>query len=78
MDDQYGRGNWDKIDPEYRWIQKYGDRNFRDPRSILLPDDTGIMGQFEREGEQMTGTDFALWHIRTDDRGCDDEKMLGV
>lgn len=33
MDQRYGRGNWN------REIQKYGDRNFRDPRSILLPDD---------------------------------------
>lgn len=39
MDQRYGRGNWKPTDPEYRRIQKYGDRHFRDPRAILLPDD---------------------------------------
>lgn len=39
MDEQYGRGNWKRTDQEYQKIKKYGDRNFRDPRSILLPDD---------------------------------------
>ncbi|HEU0155220.1 MAG TPA: hypothetical protein VFQ82_04060 [Stellaceae bacterium] len=42
MDQRYGRGNWKRTDREYRQIKKYGDRNFRDPRSILLPDDDSI------------------------------------
>jgi hypothetical protein len=39
MDEQYGRGNWTRRSDEYRKIQKYGDRAFRDPRAILLPDE---------------------------------------
>lgn len=39
MDQRYGRGNWKKDGPEYKRIQKYGDRNFRNPRAILAPDD---------------------------------------
>jgi len=31
MDKKYGPGNWKKTDPEYRWIQKWGDRSFEDP-----------------------------------------------
>jgi hypothetical protein len=42
MDERYGRGNWSLKSDEYRWLQKYGDRAFRDPRSILLPDDNEI------------------------------------
>jgi hypothetical protein len=42
MDDQYGRGNWSRRSREYKQLQKHGDRNFRDPRSILLPDDDHI------------------------------------
>jgi hypothetical protein len=42
MDKQYGRGNWNRTDPEYNQLKKFGDRNFRDPRSILLPDDDHI------------------------------------
>lgn len=38
MDEKYGRDNWKPSDREYRQLQKFGDRNFRDPRSILLPD----------------------------------------
>ncbi len=38
MDEQYGRGNWEQGSPEYKQIQKYGDRRFRDPKTILLPD----------------------------------------
>jgi hypothetical protein len=39
MDQRYGRENWRRDSDEYRKIQKYGDRNLRDPRAILLPDD---------------------------------------
>jgi hypothetical protein len=42
MDDQYGRGNWSRTGKEYKRLQKYGDRNFRNPRSMLLPDDDHI------------------------------------
>ncbi len=42
MDQQYGRGNWNRSDPEYNQLKKFGDRNFRDPRSLLLPDDDRI------------------------------------
>ncbi len=42
MDKQYGRGNWNRTDPEYNQLKKFGDRNFRDPRSILLPEDDQI------------------------------------
>lgn len=38
MDQRYGRGNWDRDGDQYHKIQKYGDRHFRDPRSLLLPD----------------------------------------
>jgi len=41
MDGKYGPGNWSESGPEYKQIQKYGDRSFRDPKSILLPDDDG-------------------------------------
>src|SRR5487761_358804 len=41
MDEKYGPGNWDKTKPEYKQLQKYGDRNFRDPKSIVLPNDDG-------------------------------------
>lgn len=41
MDDQYGRGNWDKNDPEYRHLKKHGDRNFRDALPIFPQDDEG-------------------------------------
>jgi hypothetical protein len=39
MDGKYGPGKWKETDPEYKQIQKYGDRNFRDPKSIVGPDD---------------------------------------
>jgi hypothetical protein len=42
MDQQYGRGNWNRTDPEYNQLKKFGDRNFRDPRSMLLPDNDQI------------------------------------
>ena len=42
MDERYGRGHLKKEDPEYDKIKKYGDRSFRNPRSILLPDDDEI------------------------------------
>lgn len=42
MDGKYGPGNWNSRDVEYRRIQKWGDRAFRDPRSILLPEDDHI------------------------------------
>lgn len=42
MDEKYGRGNWSQKSDEYRRLQKYGDRAFRDPRSILLPEDDQI------------------------------------
>lgn len=39
MDQRYGRGNWERDrEWEYNRLKKYGDRNFRDPRSILAPD----------------------------------------
>jgi hypothetical protein len=34
-----GPGNWSKSDKEYGQLQKYGDRNFRDPKAIAVPDD---------------------------------------
>ncbi len=42
MDDQYGRGNWTKDNLEYQRIKKFGNRHFRDPRSILFPTDNEI------------------------------------
>jgi len=42
MDEQYGPGNWRQDSPEFRKLQKFGDRSFRDPRSLLLPDDDQI------------------------------------
>ena len=39
MDDKYGPGNWDRINPEYKQIQKWGDRNFQSPKKIVLPSD---------------------------------------
>jgi hypothetical protein len=42
MDEKYGPGKWRPAESEYRQLQKYGDRNFRDPPSILIPDDDGI------------------------------------
>jgi hypothetical protein len=40
MNEKYGPGNWRPRDnPEYRQIQKWGDRAFRDPWTILLPED---------------------------------------
>lgn len=39
MDEKYGPGKWNERTPEYRQIQKYGDRSFRDPKTILSPDD---------------------------------------
>jgi hypothetical protein len=42
MDEKYGRDNWNPTEREYRQIQKWGDRAFRDPRSILSPDDDHI------------------------------------
>ena len=42
MDEKYGPGEWRPADAEYRQLQKYGDRNFRDPASILIPDDDSI------------------------------------
>jgi hypothetical protein len=41
MDEKYGPGKWKESLPEYKQLQKYGDRNFRDPKSIVLPDDNG-------------------------------------
>lgn len=42
MDDKYGRGNWNRDNPEYDKIKKFGDRNFRDPRMLLSPRDDEI------------------------------------
>jgi hypothetical protein len=42
MGKQYGPANWNKSDPEFNQLKKLGDRNFRDPRSILPPDDDQI------------------------------------
>lgn len=40
MDERYAPGNWEQTRArEYNQLKKYGDRNFRDPRSILAPDD---------------------------------------
>lgn len=40
MDEQYGRGNWERDrQSEFNKLKKYGDRNFRDPKSIVLPDE---------------------------------------
>lgn len=39
MDEKYGPGKWDRNEQEYKQLQKHGDRNFRDPKSIVLPDD---------------------------------------
>lgn len=39
LDDKYGPGNWSKSDKEYGQLQKFGDRNFRDPKAIAVPDD---------------------------------------
>ena len=42
LDEKYGRGNWEKErEPlkEYNKLKKSGDRRFRDPKSILVPDD---------------------------------------
>ena len=39
MNDKYGPGKWNRLSREYRRIQKYGDCGFRDPRSVILPDD---------------------------------------
>ena len=41
LDQKYGPGNWNEDYPEYKQLQKYGDRSFRDPKSIVLPDDDG-------------------------------------
>jgi hypothetical protein len=41
MDEKYGPGKWKETSPEYRRLQKHGDRNFRDPKSIVLPNDDG-------------------------------------
>lgn len=38
MDEQYGRGNWSREGDEYRQLHKYGDRAFRNPRSIVPPE----------------------------------------
>jgi hypothetical protein len=44
MDDQYGRGNWEQTrQREYDQLRKYGDRNFRDPRSVVGPEDDGAL-----------------------------------
>ncbi|MDP9127106.1 MAG: DUF6531 domain-containing protein [Pseudomonadota bacterium] len=32
MNDKYGEGNWDKSNPEYNQIKKWGNRSFRVPR----------------------------------------------
>ena len=42
MNEKYGPGKWGPADAEYRQLQKYGDRNFRDPASIVIPDDDEI------------------------------------
>jgi hypothetical protein len=39
MDQKYGPGKWDENGREYKQMQKYRDRNFRDPKSIVGPDD---------------------------------------
>ena len=40
MDERYGPGNWEQTHGrEYNHLKKFGDRNFRDPLSILAPDD---------------------------------------
>lgn len=39
MDEKYGPGKWDRNEQEYKQLHKHGDRNFRDPKSIVLPDD---------------------------------------
>ncbi len=43
LDEKYGPGKWNDTGPrsEYNRLKKYGDRNFRDPKSLLLPDDNG-------------------------------------
>ena len=39
MDEKYGRGKWEQNhQDEFDKITKYGNRHFRDPKSILLPD----------------------------------------
>jgi len=40
MDERYGPDNWKQTHGrEYNHLKKFGDRNFRDPLSILAPDD---------------------------------------
>ena len=39
LDEKYGPGKWDENGEEYGRIQKYGDRNFRDPKAVVPPDD---------------------------------------
>jgi Phage portal protein len=38
MDAKYGPGNWRTTSQEYQQIQKFGDRSFRDPGSMFIPD----------------------------------------
>lgn len=45
MDDRWGKGNWENVpkrQQEYNELKKYGDRAFRDPRSILSLDNDRI------------------------------------
>jgi hypothetical protein len=39
MDERYGPVNWNRRSREYGKLHKYGDRSFRDPGWITLPDD---------------------------------------
>lgn len=39
MDDKYGRGKWDRTEPEYSKIKKFGQRGFQDPKSVAPADD---------------------------------------
>ena len=41
LDEKYGPGKWKKSSPEYNQLRKYGDRNFRDPKSVITDDDDG-------------------------------------
>jgi hypothetical protein len=43
LDEKYGPGKWSEkgSKSEYNQLQKYGDRNFRDPKSFIPPDDNG-------------------------------------
>ena len=42
MDEKYGPGNWRPRSREYGQIRKFGDRSFRDPQSVIGPNDDSI------------------------------------